>query len=105
MRRSGLKLVKLSMLRSCMYGYLKHTYPHCSCILRSTFHGGDGHPKEHITVEFQDANGDHVATHHVRGPNNVQDKKPPEVSQLICFKLPSDIVISVVLTLKIVMSM
>lgn len=38
----------------------------------STFHGGDGHPKEHITVEFKDAQGAHVTTQHVRGPNNTK---------------------------------
>ncbi|KAF4471434.1 tat pathway signal sequence domain-containing [Fusarium albosuccineum] len=36
----------------------------------SPFHGGDGHPKEHVTVEFKDAEGGHVTTHHVRGPRD-----------------------------------
>lgn len=40
---------------------------------RSTFHGGDGHKKEHVTVEFKDKNGNHVTTHHVYGPRDAQD--------------------------------
>ncbi|KAG6361852.1 hypothetical protein INS49_010081 [Diaporthe citri] len=36
----------------------------------SAFHGRDGHQKEHVTVEFKDANGNHVTTHHVRGPRD-----------------------------------
>ncbi|SPQ22209.1 764f348c-48bd-47a0-bce1-d27a2b1ce151 [Thermothielavioides terrestris] len=42
-------------------------------VVVSTFHGGDGHEKEHITVEFKDANGNHVTTHHVRGPRDAQN--------------------------------
>ncbi|KND88078.1 hypothetical protein TOPH_07301 [Tolypocladium ophioglossoides CBS 100239] len=38
----------------------------------SSFHGGDGHPKEHITVEFKDEKGGHVTTHHVRGPKDAK---------------------------------
>ncbi|KAK3182654.1 hypothetical protein K4F52_006105 [Lecanicillium sp. MT-2017a] len=38
----------------------------------SSFHGGDGHPKEHVTVEFKDGEGKHVTTHHVRGPNDAK---------------------------------
>ena len=40
--------------------------------LRSSFHGGDGHKKEYITVEFKDGKGNYVTTHHVRGPNDAK---------------------------------
>lgn len=44
----------------------------CLRMYRSTFHRGDGNSKEHITVEFQDANKNHVTTHHVYGPNDAK---------------------------------